>query len=62
MPSGLRKTARIEDDVVIVAFGDDYFEVWSKYKWELEVAIAQGLIHGLDTSGEAEGGLDEGKR
>jgi hypothetical protein len=41
LPSKLRKAARIEDEVVVLVGPDDYFEVWGRENWELEMGQAQ---------------------
>ena len=39
LPSKLRKAARIEDDIVVLVDPDDYFEVWGRENWELELPM-----------------------
>ena len=41
LPSKLRKAARIEDEIVVLVGPDDYFEVWGRENWELEIGQAQ---------------------
>jgi hypothetical protein len=41
LPSKLRKVARTEDEVVVLVGPDDYFEVWGRENWELDIGQAQ---------------------
>ena len=41
LPSKLRKAARIEDEIVVLVGPDDYFEVWGRENWKLEIGQAQ---------------------
>jgi DNA-binding transcriptional regulator/RsmH inhibitor MraZ len=50
LPSNLRKAARIEDEVIVLMDCDDYFEVWGKGSWELEIARAQDQADQLTQS------------
>ena len=44
LPSKLREAARIEDEVVVLVGFDDYFEVWGRENWELEIDQAQSEV------------------
>ena len=50
LPSKLRKAARIEDEVVVLVGPDDYFEVWGRENWELEIGQAQAEVDRLTQS------------
>ena len=50
LPSKLRKAARIEDEIVVLVGPDDYFEVWDRENWELEIGQAQAEADRLTQS------------
>ena len=50
LPPKLRKAARIEDEVIVLIGPDDYFEVWGKEGWELEIGQAQAEADRLTQS------------
>ena len=44
VPVKLRKAARIEDEAVILTGFEDYFEVWNKENWEIEIRQVQAEV------------------